>query len=515
MSDTIRLVRHPAPNPTESLYGYILRLAEENGYASWHSVFLLAGMPRSDIGAVGITVAKLARIANRSEQELEPIRYRSPGMSSGRCRILANPLLKSDLRLKNPQICPECLMEKGYIGVHFDLTLVTACPVHRKVLLSACPTCLQPLRWSRPGLLKCQCGASLFTQGKVSISPAEADLLDIVRRKVLGLPGNVYCSGLPTRDLQAMSLLCLVQLINTLGKCHIEEQNETNLADCGRIVHSAANVLTGWPENFNRLLEQLTEDIPSNLQLAQGPLKAIYYLAAKCIRPTEHAQFVRNALSDFSAAHGGRTFRDSKQKVEPEHRRQFVSITEFAQQHGIKPHTVARYIRIGQIASIQFKRGGLKHLIVDNRRVTLPIKTPGKIYGLGTAAKLIGIPRRVLRELKASGDFEVKHLPRVMPGVHELDVQSFIEKLLSLATPQASSHLLSQDVIQFNLIASSHYGPYSRIAAKAIIIRLLLSKKLPVIGSSDGTVGGLLVSEHDLQHCARRWTLRETAPLLR
>ncbi len=123
-----------------------------------------------------------------------------------------------------------------------------------------------------------------------------------------------------------------------------------------------------------------------------------------------------------------------------------------------------------------------------------------------TAAKLIGIPRRVLRTLKASGDFEVNHMPSVMPGVHELDVQMFIERLLSLATNKTSDQLISHDVIHFNLIASSYYGPYSRVEIKATIIRQMLSRKLPVFGCGDGTVGGLLVSKHDIEHCAHEWT---------
>src|SRR5271157_925506 len=36
------LVRHSAPFPTESLFGYILRLSEENGYTTPWSLFLLA-----------------------------------------------------------------------------------------------------------------------------------------------------------------------------------------------------------------------------------------------------------------------------------------------------------------------------------------------------------------------------------------------------------------------------------------------------------------------------------------
>ena len=75
----------------------------------------------------------------------------------------------------------------------------------------------------------------------------------------------------------------------------------------------------------------------------------------------------------------------------------------------------------------------------------MPRRNPSKVYRLETAAKLIGIPRGVLRALKASGDFEASNLPRIMPGVHELDVQSFIEKLLSLAPTETSNGPMPQD----------------------------------------------------------------------
>ena len=353
--------------------------------------------------------------------------------------------------------------------------------------------------------MKCQCGATLLDRGSNFISQAEADLLDILRLKVMGLSARASCIRLPTRELHALTLRCLVQLINTLGKCQVEAQNETNLADSQRIVHSAAKVLADWPDNFFRLLERLTENIPSNsyMQLAQGPVSGIYYLAAMCIQPTEHAQFLRNALSYFSAIHGGRTFKhgDSKQRAGSEHPRRFISIAEFAQQHGITPQTVARYVKTGQIPSIHAKRGNFQ--AIDCSRVLLHRKSPGKIYGLEIAAKLIGIPIRVLRALKPSGEFEVRHLPHIMPGLHELDVQSFIEKLMNLANPQKSNQSIPQETVCFNLIASSHYGPYSRIDVKTNIIHRLLSKHLPVIGCIDGTVGGLLLSKHDLQNCTR------------
>ena len=65
------LVRHPAPFPTESLFGYILRLSEENGYTTPWTLFLTAGMKEHEIRGTGVRVRKLARIANRPSSELE------------------------------------------------------------------------------------------------------------------------------------------------------------------------------------------------------------------------------------------------------------------------------------------------------------------------------------------------------------------------------------------------------------------------------------------------------------
>lgn len=182
-----RLVRHPAPFPTESLLGYVLRLSEENGYTTPWSLLLLAGMREHEFRTSGIKVAKLAQIANRPQEALEAIAYRWPGDPLRSCRLLGHLLTPQELVLTKPKICPDCISEKEFVEAHFDLALMTGCPVHRKALLSACPTCRRPLRWFRPGLLECECGASLVGADRPAVSLAEADLLDIIRCKILGL----------------------------------------------------------------------------------------------------------------------------------------------------------------------------------------------------------------------------------------------------------------------------------------------------------------------------------------
>ncbi len=246
MSDTVRLVRHPAAKATESMFGYILRLAQENGYSSWSPVLSLAGMPKETLGRLDLSIRQLAGISNRSELELESIRYLSPGMEKDERCLLGNPIDASHSRLHAPAICPECLIENGFIEAYFDLALMTGCATHKMVLLYNCPECSQPLRWSRPGLLKCHCGADLVKPNRAAISPHEVDLLDVLRRKVLGLStaASGYTSGVPACDLLKMSLRRLIRFTNKLGWTrHTRRKGETDFEMNQHLLRHAANIL--------------------------------------------------------------------------------------------------------------------------------------------------------------------------------------------------------------------------------------------------------------------------------
>ena len=69
------LVRHPRPYPTESLFGYLLRLAEENGYPTPHHILALIGNRDYQFLSRRIPLPKLARVAHRDLCELERIAY--------------------------------------------------------------------------------------------------------------------------------------------------------------------------------------------------------------------------------------------------------------------------------------------------------------------------------------------------------------------------------------------------------------------------------------------------------
>ena len=499
------LVRHPPPFRTESLFGYILRLSEENGYTTPWSLFLLAQIRQHEARSTGMKLAKLAQICNRPQNELQSISYRWPGDRSRSCRLLGHLLTPWELVVTRPKLCPECVAEKGFIEAHFDLALMTGCPVHKRSLLSRCPGCMKPLRWFRPGLLECRCGISLRNVSLPVIPGAEADLLDIMRRKTLGLAaGQDYASGLPGSYLEVMSLQPLLSLIGILGRRRMVVDNDSDRRNSQRTVFAAASVLADWPNNFFRLLRGITEGVPtdSSRGVARGRLSGVYrsLLNLRRIMPTEEADFLRIAFLDFVRNDLRPDFIDQKlmKRLRTGQSERFISKAAFGRRYGIDTRTVARFVEDQGVPSRTFRWGDSQRKLVDSAAARLSPAVPGKIYRLRQATAMIGISGGLLKRLKANGDFEVGHRLRTKPGFHELDIEAFIQKLKGPAPPNPAD-LSSPKYIRFAIVVRGWYGS---VEAKASIVRAVLSGELPVVGNVDGMVAGLLVSYEGFQRLA-------------
>ena len=220
------LVRHPVPFLTESLFGYILRLSEENGYTTPWSLLLLAQIRQHEARSTGIQVAKLAQVSNRPQTELESTSYRWPGDRPRSCRLLGHLLTPWELAVTRPRLCPECVAEKGSIEAHFDLALMTGCPVTEGGALR-CPGCMKPLPWFRPGLLDVSAARTCGTSACPRSPGPKPILLDLIRRKILGLTaGRDYASGLPSSYLEVMSLQPLLSLVGMLGRRRMVVDND-------------------------------------------------------------------------------------------------------------------------------------------------------------------------------------------------------------------------------------------------------------------------------------------------
>ncbi len=187
----------PGPYPGECLSGYLLRLADLNGYdIFWDMVGDLFPIwdapqqirklkweyPMKDWGRIplrtGLTPAELTRLTVASwvgkfriPPDLNHSIYLSPGHF---IKSLVNPVLR---------VCPLCLQAQPYLRLIWRLLPVTVCLEHGCLLQDRCSACgamLTPVSQDHRHLCCPTCGADLRS---LSTTMASQDILDVQRRR--------------------------------------------------------------------------------------------------------------------------------------------------------------------------------------------------------------------------------------------------------------------------------------------------------------------------------------------
>ena len=372
---------------------------------------------------------------------------------------------------------------------------MTACPIHQTRLLSICPQCEARLTRYRPGMLECRCGATLDSVDLPPISLQEASLLDLVRRKVLGLDLSAdNSSALPAVQLYALELRPLLTLIWTLGKHRLIVLDYSSPYAPSNITAAAGHVLADWPNNFFDLLRGIGEKRPKKNRKGgvRAQFESIYsglFLNA-AIKPRQCTDFLKTAFLEFAKNHWDQGYVDRTlmKNLSPGVKGRFLTQTEFAREFGMSTSTAASLVRRNRVTAKRIRCGSQERILIDINQSGIPRNHKGRIYRLKKAAALIGLPRRVLYGLKRGGQFEAKH-SGVKAGYHELDLRTLEQKLLALAPP-SNGKISADGCITLGKIFSGHHGaPSGRIN----IVRGMLSRELTVVGNVNGTIGGLAI----------------------
>ena len=380
------LVRHPAPHPTESLIGYVLRLSEENGYDSPWSVYSLAGMKQNEISTSGFKFHKLAAIVNRSSSELDKLGFSGPVGQPRSARLLGNRLIPSDLKIANPGVCPRCVAEIGFIEAHWHLTLMTGCPVHVCMQALSCPKCGKEPRLFRRSLLECSCGGNLLECNLPPIPKADAALLDIIRRKVLGLRVNEKNPlSLPQKKLMAMNLRAMLVVVRALGKYRLIADGSTRFVNEPQLVSAAARVLADWPKNFIGLLQDTGTHLPPSPNGGvRKQFERVYCALFKnrAISPREQTDFLRVAFLEFADNYWGRGYVDHKllKQARGGATSRFVTRSEFAARVGIHNLTASRLVKEHKVPARRIQCGKSERILVDMNQNVFSRPSPGKIH---------------------------------------------------------------------------------------------------------------------------------------
>ncbi|QOZ83777.1 MULTISPECIES: TniQ family protein [Chromobacterium] len=426
----------PAPNVTESLLGYVLRLSERNGYDTpWH-ILSFAGFNQSEMKTAGFPIQKLASVLGRSTAELEPLSYRVQDGSKS-FKLLGQPLGGSltyrPLRLSMPAFCPACVDELGFIDAFWDLRAAVACPRHGHRLLESCSVCANPITWYRPGLFQCKCGADLRDVPLEPVEPAVVEMMQIIVSKVHGhtqLPNLI--SRLPVTALWKLSLRSLLDLLNTLGNYAIAGNNLDKLSGTC-IVSAAVAVLDNWPLNFHTFLRKLDQSQVSGIaKLTLRKRFEVFYVSMfKKRKSAVDFTFLKKEFIHFGATEWGEGIVDQRMIDGMETKQRFMSKSKLAEFVGVDKRTLTTWASQGKIQIKSVNVGGQTRYIADAAPLASPSIVEGRYLDERAAAKFLGLPVTALSYLKASGRYVVRHMPVFKRGYHQADLMSFQEELCS------------------------------------------------------------------------------------
>lgn len=504
------LVKRPRPRITESLVSYYLRLSEANGFDSPWQLLKRASMQQTKLGSRGAGSQNIAEIARFPEKYLDQISYCAKDDRRA-FYLLGHRVISTDIEPRRPKICLECVTEKGFVEAQWDLAYMVGCPVHDRWATTSCSKCGSRLSVFRRGLLKCHCGSSLLRDDDSQMPSAVRSILGIVRARVLNLlPFAEFDAGIPVQDLHQLELRTLLRVIAIFGGCQMLVLGpRIGHAVARLIVSSAAEVLSEWPLNFHSMLRALAmrNQKCGDVREQFAPFYSAVF-KRRIAERTESLDFIRKEFlksvtdQDCLRRVDIRTLHRVRAIVNPA----FVSGNELARRLQIDPRTVKRH------AGQQPQRIGKGPHLMFASPMELAVGTfysRPNVIALRQAAASIGLPVSVLRALKDSGDFEVKSQMPLQIGFRHSDIVAFKARLMGLAPVDVIASEGKEGVTLGICMKGRRYSS----TEKAILIRKLLDRTLPVIGLKDGGAMGVMVSSDALStiiRAARATAIGET-----
>ncbi len=528
------LCRTPQPQLTESLFGFVLRVSEANGYDTPHHIWKSAGIPRGSECAPRFPTEPLAAVLGLKRGTLHPLAYRSDLKGRGSFKILGHPLgdavRGAPLRLKHPAFCPRCVSETGYLDAFWDLSAAVACPVHGSAVLTVCPTCRTRIRWDRPGLLTCQCGGSFRDAPTRVSSPVIVDLMTLLQSRLHGQTGSIQNpGGLPLEHLVGMPFSALLHLVAVLGEVaasvkarnvHGQRMPATQRFSViwgnspsrsyapgyspTAVVAAAAQALSNWPHGYHSFLRKLGNHNLASGRKAAGMRRqfAEFYETLFKNRPAMrgHCAFLREEFIVFGLQWWGKGVIDPRMLRDKDASKpvRFMSKSGFAKRHRLWGPTVLRMAQSGAFSGIKVKMTGAERAIVDARNTSLPAAVKA-VINVRSAAKQLGLTVRVLERLRAQKIYAAAECRRCA-GTWLIDeIDAFRARLLALA-PIASAGRQPGTVTLNEVARRSTLPAETRVA----VITAFLNRSLRSVGRSGSNPGSILLNRKEIEATIER-----------
>jgi len=431
----MKLVVTPKPEKDEGFISYLVRLTEANAYDTPSWILSLSNIDYMELqwtfsflfdSSKGLE--KLAQLTDTALSNLSALSYLPPDSSQGETseheyNFYGAFLNRSIIRPHCPKVCPKCLKESGYARRVWDCSLVTACPIHKCMLVDVCPKCRRRIKCVRKSLSICSCGCDwreidpqfltadelavsrrvYFLGGLLPKTPKEDDenplhnlgLRDfvIVLTFIAGIFRNIaWATGRPSRSIKLPN------------------------KDLHQLYGEAYLVFENWPNDFHQFLRtQSSGQVrlnPNDGQLATALKKEFRSFYEQLCQDLDEPQFdfIRESFAEFLTVRLKSQFEEphSETPVGFGETDEYISVAEARRLLKITHRAMADLMAAGEISFvIRNQATTLKHLVrlFDVESVKRKLEESLSTREL---ARELGVDCEVVRELARAGQLKTR-----------------------------------------------------------------------------------------------------------
>jgi hypothetical protein len=485
MFDNVQpLVVTPKPMPFESYKGYILRVAEANGYRSIHGMLRHAGMTENDIRSATPSPDKLKPLLGSDLLEF----YFLPEQAKrSRYQVLSGHRLSTlYLRSKHARVCPSCIAENGYISSFTEFKYAVVCPTHKVETIDQCPSCGKGLDVFRPGLTKCQCGYDFkHATGNEIKNSAVIGLMHILKAKLENQDLDMALLeplGFPVAAITQLSLTTMLSLLYRLEGRSADIQPNADLMDT---VTLAASIFTDWPKGFYQYLEE-TQGPQANMASTglRKQFLPIYETLFKNGLPKDEVAFMHQAFVEFGQSQWRKAL--IHPKLQQGGSSNIVGIYGLAQALSKQPATLRKMVAVGLIPVHAVNAKG-QALYEVTEQLVFEFAS-GQGLTIKEAAERLDLPVAILNVYRQKGYYQAQFMTNPMKLFHEQDVERLRQELVDGVEFLSNA---PQDIryISLKQIMLKKLGPS---VIKAALIEAIRVREIMPVGIAGDKPGDLL-----------------------
>lgn len=390
MPKTGRLLIRPSPLLDESFMGYVLRLTELNWLDTPSWILQKAGIRsylRSNLSFAfddSLRLSSFTKLTDVEESDLKALLY-SPASTKqrrmGDYRIFGAPVPQYMIRLRYPKVCTLCLRDARYARKIWDLSPVTACPIHRCLLLDECPACGKRLSWCRCKISCCRCE---FDWREVPLLPVDDSELKVVGHIHLLCKQPVHRTYKassemknPLSELELRHFLSAVFFIASQFKGRIDTKGKhlapsIRNAELHTLLCKAWSVFEDWPHNYFSFLEWRREQV-ARAQAVYGLRKdfAEYKSALYKQLGAKPLDFMRIAFEEYLTTkwNGGYTAHLKRLNGVGRQAGRYASRREAKELLKIGVVSVDKLISAGRLKAIVRRQRGSRLILIERQNL--------------------------------------------------------------------------------------------------------------------------------------------------